>query len=181
MRRTGNIQPLLDAGLMPNLERLVSAGVMGKLLSLQPMLSPMLWNSIATGKRADKHGVHGFVEPDPLGGIRPVTSTSRRCKALWNILNQGLRTHVLGWFASHPAEPINGVCMPTNLVDRGIDSGPVANLNSSSRTPDRMLKGLAFLRAMSIQDMQLFIPQAEKIDRKSIAGFGSSRVFSPNA
>ena len=36
------IQPLLEAALMPNFERLVSAGVMGKLLSLQPMLSPML-------------------------------------------------------------------------------------------------------------------------------------------
>ena len=35
---------------------------MGNLASLQPMLSPMLWTSIATGKRPLKHGVHGFSE-----------------------------------------------------------------------------------------------------------------------
>ena len=127
------IKPLLEAGLMPNLERLVSAGVMGKLLSLQPMLSPMLWNSISTGKRADKHGVLGFIEPDPLGGIRPVTSTSRRCKALWNILTQsGFRTHVLGWFASHPAEPINGVCV-TNQFGLARGSLPVIRGHSRRR------------------------------------------------
>ena len=71
----------------------------------------MLWNSIATGKRAHKHGIHGFMEPDThTGGVRPVTSTSRKVKAIWNILTQsGYKTHVLGWFAGHPAEPINGI------------------------------------------------------------------------
>ena len=62
---------------------------MGNLATLQPILSPMLWNSVATGKFADKHGIHGFIEPDPVnGGARPYTSTSRKCKALWNILSQ---------------------------------------------------------------------------------------------
>jgi predicted AlkP superfamily phosphohydrolase/phosphomutase len=48
------ISPLLDAGEMPNLERLVSTGVIGNLATLQPVLSPMLWTSIATGKRDSK-------------------------------------------------------------------------------------------------------------------------------
>jgi predicted AlkP superfamily phosphohydrolase/phosphomutase/tetratricopeptide (TPR) repeat protein len=105
------INPLLDQGLMPTLDDFVNHGVMGNLATLHPVLSPMLWNSIATGKRADKHGILGFMEPDPqTGGIRPVTSTSRKVKALWNILTQrGYKTHVLGWFAGHPAEPINGI------------------------------------------------------------------------
>ena len=103
--------PLIDSGLMPTLDGMISQGVMGNIATLQPILSPMLWNSIATGKRAFKHGIHGFMEPDPhSGGIRPVSSTSRKVKALWNILTQrGYKTHVLGWFAGHPAEPINGV------------------------------------------------------------------------
>jgi tetratricopeptide (TPR) repeat protein len=103
--------PLVDQGLMPTLDDLVSHGVMGNLATLRPILSPMLWNSIATGMRADKHGIHGFMEPDThTGGVRPVTSTSRKVKAIWNILTQrGYRTHVLGWFAGHPAEPVNGI------------------------------------------------------------------------
>jgi len=166
------IQPLLEAGLMPNLERFVSAGVMGKLLSLQPMLSPMLWNSIATGKRADKHGVHGFTEPDPMGGIRAVTSTSRRCKAIWNILTQsGLRTHVLGWFASHPAEPINGVCVTDQFgLARGIAPGQPWPLPTETIYPARLTQMLAQLRihpsTLSVQDMHPFIPEAKTIDQK---------------
>ena len=90
------INPLLDRGLMPALEDFVNHGVMG---------------NIATGMRPDKHGILGFVEPDPqTGRVRPVTSTSRKVKAIWNILTQrGYKTHVLGWFAGHPAEPINGI------------------------------------------------------------------------
>ena len=105
------INPLLDQGLMPTLDDFINHGVMGNLATLRPILSPMLWNSIATGKRANKHGIHGFMEPDTQnGGIRPVSSTSRKVKAIWNILTQrGFKTHVLGWFAGHPAEPINGV------------------------------------------------------------------------
>jgi predicted AlkP superfamily phosphohydrolase/phosphomutase/tetratricopeptide (TPR) repeat protein len=103
--------PLIDQGLMPTLDDFINHGVMGNLATLRPILSPMLWNSIATGKRPDKHGILGFMEPDPqTGGVRPVTSTSRKVKAIWNILTQrGYKTHVLGWFAGHPAEPINGV------------------------------------------------------------------------
>ena len=100
------INPLLDQGLMPTLDDFVNHGVIGNLATLRPILSPMLWNSIATGKRPDKHGILGFMEPDPqTGGVRPVTSTSRKVKALWNILTQrGYKTHVLGWFAGHPAD-----------------------------------------------------------------------------
>ena len=76
--------PLLDQGLMPTLDNFINHGVMGNLATLRPILSPMLWNSIATGKRADKHGILGFMEPDPqTGNVRPVTSTSRKVKAIW--------------------------------------------------------------------------------------------------
>ena len=96
---------------MPNVQRLVENGVTGQISTLHPPLSPMLWTSIATGKRPFKHGIHGFSEPTPDGrGVQPVTNLSRKTKALWNILHQnGLRSAVIGWWPSHPAEPINGV------------------------------------------------------------------------
>lgn len=97
------IHPLIDRGEMPMLRRLIETGVCGNLRTLDPMLSPMLWMSIATGKRAYDHGILGFTEVEPLTGrVQPVTAASRRCRAVWDILaQQGLRCQVLGWFASH--------------------------------------------------------------------------------
>lgn len=143
------IHPLLDAGKLPTLERFVNAGVIGNLASLQPILSPILWNSIATGKRAYKHGIHGFTEPKSDGsGIQPVSSTSRKGKALWNILSQnGLRTQVFGWFASHPAEPLpDGVCV-TDFFPR--ISGPLDDFSPlvpESVYPERLREVLEPLR-----------------------------------
>ncbi len=113
------ITPLLDAGLMPSLEKLINEGVMGNLATLDPPLSPTLWTSISTGVRPYKHGILGFSEPDPSGaGIRPSYITSRKVKALWNILMQkGLKPHQVGWWPSHPAEPINGVYI-SNLYQK---------------------------------------------------------------
>ncbi len=104
------IDPLVEQGLMPNLKRFVDGGVMGNVASLNPMLSPILWTSIATGKTGEKHQILGFAEPDGVTGqIRPVTSSSRKCKAIWNILSdRGLRVGVVNWLASHPAEKVNG-------------------------------------------------------------------------
>ena len=104
------ISPLLEAGYLPNLQTLVERGVMGNLTTLEPILSPLLWTSIATGKYGDEHNILGFAEPDgESGGVRPVRSTSRKCKALWNIVSDhGLRAGVVHWLASHPAECING-------------------------------------------------------------------------
>jgi len=94
------IHPLMDAGKMPNVQRLVENGAMAQISTLHPPLSPMLWTSIATGKRPFKHGIHGFSEPTPDGyGVQPVSNLSRKSKALWNILSQNqLRSCVIGWW-----------------------------------------------------------------------------------
>jgi len=105
------IDKLISEGKMPSLQGLIKKGVRGNLKTLDPPLSPMLWTTIATGFRADKHGITGFIEPTPTGdGLRPVTSTSRKVKAIWNIYNQeGWKSNVVGWWPSNPVEPINGV------------------------------------------------------------------------
>ena len=95
------IDRLFSAGKLANLRRLVEAGARADLNTLEPKLSPLLWTSITTGKTADKHGVLNFVEPRPEGGgLRISSSTTRKTKALWNILSQnGLSTNVVGWYA----------------------------------------------------------------------------------
>ena len=167
-----HITPLLEEGLMPTLEGLINRGVMGNLATLQPILSPMLWNSVATGKLADKHGIHGFIEPDPVnGGARPYTSTSRKCKALWNILTQsGLRSNIVGWWASHPAEPINGhgsdQCFRRSKVRSGEGLDCSARDRPSERKAGCWLASRFSLTKLTEAHILPFIPDAAKIDQK---------------
>ena len=173
------IHPLMDAGKMPNLQKLVNQGVMGNLSTLYPVLSPMLWTSIATGKRAHKHGIHGFSEPDPQsGGVRSITNLSRKVKAIWNILNQhGLKSNVVGWWPSHPAEPINGV-MVSDFYQK-----PVGNVDEpwpmrpGTVHPPRLIEPLEEFRIHPSElegDMLLpFIPRAAEIDQEKDKRLGS--------
>lgn len=161
------ISPLMDAGLMPTLSRFVEQGCMGNLATLQPCLSPMLWTSIATGKLADAHGVHGFVEPTPDGGnVRLVGSHSRKAKAIWDICGEaGLRTHVLGWYASHPAEAVNGVA----VSDQFLHTAPANLLTDRSWVhPPELADRLSPLRVSPAElgptDLLPFIPQLPRID-----------------
>ena len=167
------MHPLIDTGRMPNLKRLVEAGVIGNLQTLQPVLSPILWTSIATGKRAYQHGVYGFVEPTPDGtALRPTASSTRLCKALWNILAQsGKRCQALGWYASHPAENINGVCVsqlfPVAPASSTPDNWPVL---PGGVYPPELADDLAELRVHPSEIpgplLTAFIPMAAQLDQR---------------
>jgi predicted AlkP superfamily phosphohydrolase/phosphomutase/tetratricopeptide (TPR) repeat protein len=165
------ITPLLDNGLLPNLAKMIDGGVMANLASLRPCLSPILWTSIATGKTADKHGITGFVEPVPGGGgIRLSSSTSRKTKAIWNILSQnGLRSVVINWYASHPAEPILGICISSRFFE-GIPKTPQSPwaVVPESVHPAELEPHIAGLRMhpaeFSLKDMERFIPRISEID-----------------
>ena len=78
------INPLLDGGELPNLAAFTQQGVMGDMVSTRPLMKSMVYNSVATGKYADKHCVFGTHEICDFGkASRPVTSDSRRAKAFW--------------------------------------------------------------------------------------------------
>jgi predicted AlkP superfamily phosphohydrolase/phosphomutase/tetratricopeptide (TPR) repeat protein len=173
------IHPLMDAGKMPNLQRLVESGAAGPIATLHPPLSPMLWTSIATGKRPFQHGIHGFSEPTPNGlGVQPVTNLSRKCKAIWNILTQNdIESTVIGWWPSHPAEPIHGVMVSDHYHRaRGPIDKPWPLLPGCVHPPE-LADTLADLRMhpdLLIPDMvEPFIPLAREIDQdkdKRLAG-----------
>lgn len=105
-----NIDPLFEAGKLPNLKRLVESGVRADLNSLRPMLSPLLWTTMATGTTPDRHGILDFLAPDPnTGDMVPVTRRMRREPAFWNYATQAGRTQgIVGWLATWPAETISG-------------------------------------------------------------------------
>ena len=141
------INPMLDAGKMPNLSRIVENGVIGSLATLYPALSPMLWTTIATGKRPFKHGILGFSEPAPGGGVRPITNLSRTTRAIWNITTLlNLPSNVVGWWPSHPAEPILG-CMVSDHYHKAVDQKEKPwPMIPGAVHPERIVENLATVR-----------------------------------
>ena len=173
------INPLIEAGKMPAIESLINRGVMGNLATIRPMLSPMLWTSIATGKRAYKHGIHGFAEPRPDGdGIQPISNLSRKAKAFWNIFHQsGMSGHVVGWWPSNPAEPIRG-SMVSNLFQTIASTDPAQPwpVSRGAVHPQRLVPTLADLRfhpaELVEQQIRPFIPHAEEVNQDQDSRMG---------
>jgi hypothetical protein len=101
---------LSSEGKMPNWTLLVSEGFTADLESFFPVLSPILWTTAATGVGPDVHRVLDFQESDPKTGVKlPVSGFSRAVPAVWNLASDaGRKVGVVGWWATHPAEEVNG-------------------------------------------------------------------------
>jgi tetratricopeptide (TPR) repeat protein len=101
---------LMSEGKLPHFARLRQEGAYGKLESSKPMLSPILWTTIATGKPPDQHGIGHFVAVNEKTGEQlPVTSAMRKVKAVWNVLSDAGRiVDVVGWWATWPPETVRG-------------------------------------------------------------------------
>lgn len=165
------IWPLIAKGEMPALKKLISKGVYGNMSTMNPPYSPMLWSTVATGKTPDKHGILGFIELQPhMKGIRPVTTNSRKTRAIWNILHhEGFKSNLVGWWPSFPAEPINGV----------IVSDKFQKVNKDPKKKNPIVKGTVHPESLTqeIRDLRMFpwevteahilpcLPKAAQIDQ----------------
>lgn len=99
------VRELLAKGRLPTLARFAEQGVVGRLDSLVPTYSPVIWTTIATGQEAEAHGIDFF--HDERG--KPYTSNAREVPALWNLASDAGRTvDCVNWWITWPAEPIRG-------------------------------------------------------------------------
>jgi len=165
------ITPLMDEGKMPNLQKLVERGVMGNITTLYPVLSPMLWTTIATGKRPFKHGILGFSEPAPNGdGVQPITNLARKTRALWNIANlEGKKANVIGWWPSHPAEPIDGVMISNHFQKVAGNLNDPWPMRKGAIHPPELAEKIAPYRIhpaeLTAAHVGPFVPEFGKIDQ----------------
>jgi len=112
---------LMAEGSLPNLRALADGGVYGALRSVLPLYSPRIWNTIATGKTAEEHGVMAFVKLDEEEKKHLYLSQDRVVPALWNILSAaGLKVGVINWWTTYPPEKIDGVMVSDHFFPEQI-------------------------------------------------------------
>ena len=110
------IDPLIAAGRLPAFAALKAAGGVGTMRPEPPLLSPIIWTTIATGRRPEDHGVLDFMV-DQAGGPMPVSGGARRTKALWEIFSDaGRPVLVSGWWATWPADRVRGVVVSDRVA-----------------------------------------------------------------
>ena len=104
------IRPSMAEGKMPNLAKLMKAGVSGTLESILPPITPPAWTSFMTGKNPGKHGIFHFVETEYGGyAMKYANATSRRSPTVWKLLNNaGYSVGTMNIPFTYPPEPLNG-------------------------------------------------------------------------
>jgi predicted AlkP superfamily phosphohydrolase/phosphomutase len=141
----GGEQRLVDRlwkeGRLPAMRALAERGQRG-VLGTAFSQSPVIWTTMATGMQPGVHGIEDFVVRSPDGLQVPVSSAQRRVPALWNMLTEGKRrVAVAGWWATWPAEEVNGVVISdrallAELSNRTYPPELAAELDHEARTLD---------------------------------------------
>ena len=133
------ISEMIDEGELPVLTRLMKEGTFGKLETMRPTLSPVIWTTVATGKTRRKQGIRGFTKEED-GKQHLFSNRDRKTKALWNIFSDlGRTVHSVGWWMTFPTEVVRGTMVAqTNTLaqfKRGIVKGSVVRGLPGQVTP----------------------------------------------
>lgn len=113
--------PLVKEGRLPHFRSFIEDGSYGSLRSFLPIRSPMIWTTIATGKRPAEHGITGFTFTSPISGdLLPISIGLRTAPALWDIAGKSDKSvGIVNWYGSWPAEEVNGVFISNRIGVRG--------------------------------------------------------------
>ncbi len=111
--------PLMRKGRLPNLARVAREGAFGPLRSDFPIFSPRIWNTIATGKVPNEHGITAFAHKDEEGQKNLYLSSHRLVPAIWNIASAaGRSVGVVNWWTTYPPEIIDGVMVSDHFFPK---------------------------------------------------------------
>lgn len=133
------IDPMMQSGELPTFQRLCANGARGELLSLEPMQSPDLWTSIATGLPPEKHGIEGYF----------CTRADLKANRVWDIANrEGIGVGLFSWLVTWPPRdsfsflipawmahtpetlPSEYACLQEIYLEQSLRGGPVNPLGS---------------------------------------------------
>jgi len=171
------ILPMVEAGKLPNLARLLQEGSHGPLTSCIPPISAPAWVTFQTGKEPSRHGVMGFFHFSPRDFIQGrfplVTAASNRAQTLWDVLTaQQRRTIAINVPLTYPPRPLDGILItglgtPENAVDFLHPRGLAGEIERETGTSCRIVDPFTPRVASKAAQRQLLREQLELEGRRA--------------
>ena len=165
------LRPWIDQGGMPNLARLMKAGVSGSLQSVKPPITPPAWTSFMTGKNPGKHGIYNFIKAERNDyAMTYANATARRAPTVWKLLNDaGYTVGTMNIPFTFPPEKLNG--FQISGMDTPSENSPFIHPPELRDELIQHLGGiqldLRFLGAMNTDERrQQVLGEMEQLDRQ---------------
>jgi len=97
------IKPLIKDNKLANFSKLIEKGSSGNLQTIQPILSPIVWTTVATGKMPNKHGVYGFI----------FTKDDITSNKIWDIFGKnGKSIGIFNYYGLWKPDKVKGFVIP---------------------------------------------------------------------
>ena len=169
------IEPLAAQGRLPTFARLLAAGQAATLTATPPLVSPLIWTTIATGRQPEDHGVLDFMVDLPAGGQAPVSVASRRVAALWNVFSdRERRVAVIGWWATWPAETLRGTVVSDRVAPQLLRPGELeAGLVSPAAEARRLSASVVRPLQVRFEDLARYVPLTREEHARALASLAS--------
>ena len=161
-----------EGAALPNFLALRDEGARTTLRSMEPMFSPLLWTTIASGRLPGEHGIRGF----------RVHSQDCKVARFWDVAEDaGQRIGVWKWLVDYPPRVVAGFWVPSWLAP-GPETWPptlsaVKELELSQRThrkrveSERALPELALDLARQGLRLSTLVDAAAWMAEKRVAAF----------
>jgi len=108
------MDPLIEAGKLPNIAKLKREGTSAVLVAAEPMYSMIAWTTIGAGVEPSKHGITTFYD----------TQNHLQSKRIWEIYEDaGHTVGLFRWWITWPPRVTNGFVIP-DILARDAESFP---------------------------------------------------------
>ena len=197
---------MMARGEMPNLQALIATGASVPLRPEPEQVPAIVWTTIATGRGPAAHGIQsagarhlpGMRTPVPLSEAttvsrafgaaadllrltrtRPASSVLRGAKAFWNVASEkGLRVLVVNWWATWPADAVNGQVVTDRALLK-IERGGAPDRETHPETLLETLRPVAAATANPDRARRIDAFAAETARRLRAAGVDLEAVYLP--
>ena len=162
----------MDEDKLPALAKLIDEGASGPLSGVVSASTPVNWTSLATGSRANRHGVTGAMQLHPdRGGVQSIGKQSWRAPSFWEtIAATGKNIATIGWPATRPADRWPGVVIDDSFAIAGASPPNDWPMPPHAVSPPSLRPALAPLqirpREIVMEQLLHFFPDLATLDHK---------------